>query len=282
MGNVPFYAKRFISGTNRKEAFDVVEKLNKKNISVTLDLLGENIKEKTQALRFLQEYEILIQEIAQNKKDCSISIKLSMLGLDIDSDFCYENLCSLLKIADSHHIRVAFDMEGSNYTERILGFYEKTAQQFKSPEIVLQAYLLRTETDVNRALTANKKIRLCKGAYKEPPDKALQQMSFIVENYKKLIHKLLFQGNRVCIATHDDELIRFCLQVIKENKISQDRYEFQMLYGMREHTWKSIQEQGHNMTVYVPYGENWHAYYARRLSERKENIFFFLKNLFRS
>lgn len=282
MGSIPFYAKRFVSGSNFEEAFNVVEKLNDKKICVTLDVLGENIKDKPQALKFVEEYDLLLKRIAEKKLDCYASIKLTMLGLDIDHEFCYENLARILSIADEKKIRIALDMEGTEYTERTIAMYERAAKQFSSPEIVLQAYLLRTEADINRILAANGKIRLCKGAYKEPPEKALQKMPLIVENYKKLIQQLLLNGKRVCIASHDDEIIEFCSNFIENNNIPNDRYEFQMLYGMREKTWARIREKGHNMTIYVPYGEEWQAYYARRLTERKENVFFVLKNLFRS
>jgi proline dehydrogenase len=282
MGSIPFYAKRFVSGSNCEEAFTVVEKMNDKKICVTLDVLGENIKDKPQALKFVEEYDILLKRIAEKKLDCYVSIKLTMLGLDIDHEFCYENLSRILTIADDKNIRVAMDMEGTEYTERTIAMYERAAKEFKSPEIVLQAYLLRTDADINRILAGNGKIRLCKGAYKEPPEKALQKMPLIVDNYKKLVQKLLLQGTRVCIASHDDEIIEFCMDFIEKNNIPNDRYEFQMLYGMREKTWFRIREKNHNMTIYVPYGEEWQAYYARRLTERKENVFFVLKNLFKS
>ncbi len=205
-----------------------------------------------------------------------------MLGLDIDHEFCFENLCKILKTADQTNSRVALDMEGTDYTERTLAMYERAAKEYSSPEIVLQAYLLRTENDINRVLAANGRLRLCKGAYKEPTEKALQKMPQIVENYKKLIQHLLQNGKRVCIASHDDDIIDFCCHFIESNNIPKDRYEFQMLYGMREKTWSRIREKGHNMTIYVPYGEDWQAYYSRRLTERKENVFFVLKNLFKS
>ncbi len=282
MGSIPFYAKRFVSGSNFEEAFNVIEKLNQKKISVTLDVLGENIKEKNQALKFTEEYDLLLKRIAEKKLDSYVSVKLTMLGLDIDHEFCFENLCKILKTADQTKSRVALDMEGTDYTERTLAMYERAAKEFASPEIVLQAYLMRTENDINRVLAANGRLRLCKGAYKEPAEKALQKMPQIVENYKKLIQHLLLNGKRVCIASHDDEIIEFCFQFIEENNIPKDRYEFQMLYGMREKTWSRIREKGHNMTIYVPYGEDWQAYYSRRLTERKENVFFVLKNLFKS
>ncbi len=282
MSSIPFYAKKFVSGINIEEAFAVVERLNDKKICVTLDLLGENISEKQQAIKFVDEYDILLKKISEKKLDCYVSIKLTMLGLDIDFDFCYNNLSQIMRIADHYNVRVALDMEGSDYTERTIVIYERAAKEFKNIEIVLQAYLVRTEDDVKRILAANGRVRLCKGAYKEPPEKAIKKMSQIVENYKKLIQKLLLEGQRICIASHDDDIIDFCIEFIEKNNIPKDRYEFQMLYGMREKTWSRIREKGHNMTIYVPYGDQWQAYYARRLAERKENVFFVLKNLFKS
>lgn len=282
MSSIPFYAKRFISGVKLEEALAVVKKLNEQNISVTLDALGENIQERAQATKFTQEYLRILDDIHTEKLNCYISVKLTMLGLDIDEYFCFENFSQILQRADQYNVRVAMDMEGTVYTERTLKMYEMAAQKFSSPEIVLQAYLYRTKNDIDRALKANGRVRLCKGAYKEPADKAYQKMSQIVENYKECIQKLLLEGKRVCIASHDDTVIDFCKKFIKDNNIPKERYEFQMLYGLRQKTWEKIVDEGHNMTVYVPYGEQWQAYYKRRLAERKENIFFILKNFFKS
>lgn len=282
MSSIPFYAKRFIAGANLLDALTVVRQLNEKDICVTLDALGENIQEKTQALQATQEYIEIIEQIVSKKLNAYISIKLTMIGLDIDEHFCYENLYKVLELADKHNIRVALDMEGSFYTERTIKMYETAAQKFTSPEIVLQAYLYRTKSDIDRVIRANGRFRLCKGAYKEPPEKAYQKMPQIVDNYKTCIKKALLNAQRVCIASHDDEVIKFCKDFIKENNIPKERYEFQMLYGLRSKTWEQIVQEGHNMTVYVPYGESWQAYYKRRLAERKENIFFIIKNFFKS
>ena len=282
MSSIPFYAKRFISGATSSEAFEIVKKNNEKNISVTLDVLGENIKDKEQATAFKNEYLILLKDIHNKNLNCTVSVKLTMLGLDINEEFCTQNLNEILTLADSLNSRVAFDMEGSNYTERTLSMYEIAAKKFNSAEIVLQAYLRRTEQDIDRVIAANGRIRLCKGAYKESKELAYQKMPEIVEQYQKYISKLLISGTRVCIASHDDKIINYCLDFINKNNISKEKYEFQMLYGMREKTWSKIRELGHNMTVYVPFGRSWKLYYFRRLSERKENIFFVLKNIFKS
>jgi proline dehydrogenase len=281
MSGIPFYAKRWVSGSTLNEALNQVVILNSKNIAVTLDLLGENITSLEQAKAFTGDYVEMLGRIAAQNLKSHVSVKLTMLGLDINEDVCFENLKTILRKADAIGNRVALDMEGTPYTERTLRIYEAAAKEFSSPEIVLQAYLHRTEKDLDRVLQANGRLRLCKGAYKEKPEHALQKMPAIVENYKKLASRLLKEAKRVCLATHDDELINFCKQEIAGGCVPAERYEFQMLYGMRAKTWESIAGEGHNMTIYLPYGEQWQAYYSRRLAERKENVFFVLKNLFR-
>lgn len=281
MSGIPFYAKRWVSGASMHEAIQKTKELNRDKISVTLDLLGENITSLEQAKLCTDEYVQMLQQISDQGLDSHISLKLTMLGLDVNEDVCFENLKSILAVADATQNRVALDMEGTPYTERTMRIYEAASQSFKSPEIVLQAYLHRTANDIQRVLKANGRLRLCKGAYKENKEVALQKMDDIVANYKKLVTVLLRESNRVCIASHDDSIIDFCKNEIQSNNIHKDRYEFQMLYGMRQKTWTKIASEGHNMTVYLPYGEHWQAYYSRRLAERKENIFFVLRNLFR-
>ncbi len=281
MSGIPFYAKRWVSGATIREAVQKTKELNQKNISVTLDLLGENITSLEQAQLCTEEYVEMVKQISAEGLNSHVSLKLTMLGLDMNEDICFENLKKILDVADATGNRVALDMEGTPYTERTLQIYEAAVQNFKSPEIVLQAYLHRTVNDIQRVLKANGRLRLCKGAYKESKHSALQKMDEIVSNYKKLVAILLRESNRVCIASHDDSIINFCKNEIAKNNIPKDRYEFQMLYGMRQKTWEKIANEGHNMTVYLPYGEHWQAYYSRRLAERKENIFFVLRNLFR-
>lgn len=281
MSGIPFFAKRWVSGASMPEALAKTKDLNSRKISVTLDLLGENITSLEQAKLCTNEYVDMLGQISQQGLDSHVSVKLTMLGLDVNEDVCFENLKAILSVADASNNRVALDMEGTPYTERTLAIYEAACRDFKSPEIVLQAYLHRTANDVQRVLKANGRLRLCKGAYKEGKDVALQKMDDIVANYKSLVALLLRESQRVCIASHDDSIIDFCKNEISTHKIPKDRYEFQMLYGMRQKTWEKIASDGHNMTVYLPYGEHWQAYYARRLAERKENVFFVLKNLFR-
>jgi proline dehydrogenase len=283
VAGVPFYAKRFVSGLQLSESLIHLEKLSLLNISSSLDLLGENVKTLNQTKEFTQEYLRMLDAIAAapRKLNSHVSLKLTMLGLDISPTACEENLYQILEKADKLNIRVCLDMEGTKYTEVTMQIYEKACSKFRSPEIVLQAYLHRTKSDVERVLKANGRFRLCKGAYKESATNAIQKMPEIVENYKLLVSHALLNANYVCIATHDDQLIEFCKAFIVEHKVPKSRYEFQMLYGMRSETWKELASAGHPFTVYMPYGADWKAYYSRRLAERKENVFFVLKNMFR-
>lgn len=281
MSSIPFFARRWVSGATMPEALSCVSDLNRRKVSASLDLLGENITAEAQAQACTEEYVRMLEAIAAGGIDSHVSLKLTMLGLDINEDLCFRLLSRVLAKADESGNRVALDMEGTPYTERTLRIYEAAAKEFRSPEIVLQAYLRRTEADVERVLAANGRFRLCKGAYKEPPDLALRDMAEIRANYKRLGELALKRGTRVCLATHDDELIEHFKAFLAREAIPKERYEFQMLYGMREKTWYKLAEEGHNMTVYVPYGTHWQAYYSRRLAERKENVFFVLKNLFR-
>ena len=281
MAKVPFYARRFVCGTELGEATACAKSLNEKGVEASLDLLGENITEDSAAKACAQEYITLLAAIQAKGLKAHVSLKLTMLGLDISQSLCQELLSQVLAQADAVGSRVALDMEGSAYTERTLAMYEWACKQFRSPEVVLQAYLKRTPEDVQRVMKANGRFRLCKGAYKESPQVAFQNMKEIREQYLKIAEACLVESKHICLATHDDEVMKPLQAFIGANKISKEKYEFQMLYGMREKTWYETSSQGYPMTVYVPYGAHWQAYYSRRLAERKENVFFVLKNLFR-
>jgi proline dehydrogenase len=281
MASVPFFAKRFVSGTALPDAASAALSLNEKGISASLDLLGENITKESEAQACADEYVRILECINSQKINAHVSLKLTMLGLDISQDLSKKLLSQVLTKADEINCRVALDMEGSAYTERTLATYEWACKLFKSPEAVLQAYLKRTPEDMMRVIEANGKFRLCKGAYKETAEVAFQSMADIRRQYLKLAELALPRCNHICLATHDDELINSLKLYISTNSIPKSKYEFQMLYGMREKTWSLLAQEGHPFTVYLPYGEHWQAYYSRRLTERKENVFFVLKNMFK-
>jgi proline dehydrogenase len=281
MGILAFFASRFVAGESSARALRVVQQLNARNVRATVDFLGEDVADAAETERNTAEYLRVMDEMKAANIQGHVSLKLSMLGLRIDESLCERNLAAICKKADDLGYRVAIDMEGTDLTEKTMQAYERAARQFKAPEIVLQAYLHRTPADIERVLALGGKLRLCKGAYKEPASLAFQNMNEIVERYKELMKGLLIKANHVAIATHDDNLVNFCRSYIAEQKIPASRYEFQMLFGMRKPTWFQLANEGHGMCVYVPYGKQWMPYFRRRLMERK-TIKFLATYMFRS
>lgn len=280
---LPFaIAKRFVAGEDLQQAVPKVADLNEAGIKVTLDLLGENVKDKATADDTLEHYIDLLHGINAKEIDASISIKLTMLGLDISPDYCRDNLFKLLDVARKYNQFVRIDMEGSDYTQITIAlFKEAFAQYGKHVGIVIQAYLHRTKQDIQELAEMGADIRLCKGAYSEPERVAIQNMPAIREAYKEYA-KILFEKTIYPrLATHDDELIEWIKSYTEEHNIGPSRFEFQMLYGMRLETCKELAAQGFNVRVYVPYGTMWFPYFTRRLKERKENIWFVLTTMFK-
>ena len=275
------FASRFVAGEGVDQAITAVRKLNSKGLTASLDILGENVHDKATAERAVQGYENLLEDIHQAKVESNVSIKLTMTGLDIGDDYCVENVTRILEKARGRNNFVRIDMEGTPYTDRTLKVFLGLQKIFPNVGIVIQAYLHRSETDIDALIAAGARVRLCKGAYKEPPSLAIQKMSEIRKNYKKLAEKLLTQGVYPAIATHDDSLIRWTKQFAADHAISRDKFEFQMLYGIRTGTQESIVRDGYRMRIYVPFGTHWAPYFYRRLRERKENVWFVVTNLFR-
>ncbi|WP_372904040.1 proline dehydrogenase family protein [Rhodohalobacter sp.] len=280
---LPFvFAKRFVAGETFESTVPKIKALNKKGIKVTLDLLGENVKKKTTADDTVKEYIRLLNDIHEAGLKSTISIKLTMLGLDIDSEYCRDNLYLLLDEAKRLDSFVRIDMEGSDYTQQTIDIYKEAFKQYgKHVGIVIQAYLHRTKEDIADIAELGADVRLCKGAYGEPERVALQNMPAIREAFKEYTKVLLEKTTFPRIATHDDELIEWVKEYTEEKKIGQARYEFQMLYGLREETMEQLTKDGYNTRVYVPYGTMWFPYFKRRLMERKENIFFVLSTMFK-
>jgi len=280
---LPFIlAKKFVAGEDFDKAVPKVQALNDKKIKVTLDLLGENVKDRKTADETVESYIELLQEIEKAGLDSSISIKLTMLGLDIDREYCKENLFRLLDEARKLDQFVRIDMEGSDYTQVTIDMFKEAFQEYgKHVGIVIQAYLHRTKKDIPELAELGADVRLCKGAYKEPERIALQNMKAIREAYKEYAKILLEKTTYPRFASHDDELVNWVKDYATEHKIGKARFEIQMLYGLREETMTELTNDGYNTRVYVPYGTMWFPYYKRRLMERKENVFFVLTALFK-
>ncbi|MFQ6081860.1 MAG: proline dehydrogenase family protein [Candidatus Aminicenantia bacterium] len=274
-------AKTFVAGETQDEAIKVVRKLNEKNIMATLDVLGENVEKKEDAEKAVQAYLDLLDKIKDSEVQSHVSLKLTQMGLDIDDEYCYQNMVEIVKKAEENDNFVRIDMEGSHYTQRTLNIFFRLYNDFKNVGIVIQAYLYRSEKDIQELNKVKAKVRLCKGAYKEPSTIAFKKMRDVRKNFIKLDESLLLEGNYPAIATHDDLLIEATKEFVKENGISNDQFEFQMLYGIRTKTQERLVQEGYNIRVYVPFGTHWLPYFYRRLRERKENVFFVLKNLFK-
>lgn len=280
---LPFaLAKRFVAGEEFRAAIPKVEALNEKGINVTLDLLGENVRDRKMADETVQNYIELLHKINDAGLKSSISIKLTMMGLDIDQDYCRDNLYKLLDVAEGYDQFVRIDMEASDYTQMTIDIFKEAFKKYgKHVGIVIQAYLHRTKTDIPELAEMGADVRLCKGAYKEPERLALQNMDAIREAYKEYTAILLEKTTYPRIATHDDELVNWVKEYAAIHKIGKARFEFQMLYGLRQDTMEQLTADGYNTRIYVPYGTMWFPYFKRRLMERKENIWFVLSTMFK-
>ena len=284
---LPFFlASRFVAGESLEESLPVIEDLRKDHLFVALDKLGEHVHDRDVAEAARDSYIELVQTLADRFSERSpavrISIKLSMMGQMIDHGFCLDNLRQLLDVAAEHDVFVRLDMEGSDLTDSTLSIFEAVYPDYSDHVgIVLQAMLKRTADDIERMCDLNASVRLCKGAYKEPPSLAYQDMDAIRARFIDYMKRLIQDGHYPGIATHDDQIIAATKQFVAENGVTRDDFEFQMLYGVRPETQREMVNEGYNMLVYVPYGTEWLPYFSRRLRERKENVWFIAKNFFR-
>ncbi len=282
---LPFFlARRFVAAETLDETIPVLVDLKNRGLLTTLDLLGEYVRSRDLATEACDLYLRIAERVAEERDrtgvSANISIKLSMIGQKIDEEFCVGNLRRILTLARDRNVFVRLDMEGSDITESTVSIFESVYPEY--PEhvgIVLQAYLKRTASDIRRMCNLNARVRLCKGAYKEPASIAYQNMNEIRQRFIEYTQLLITEGRYPGIATHDDRLIAATKSFVTENDIGRDRFEFQMLYGIRPETQAAIAAEGYNMRIYVPYGRQWVPYFSRRLRERKENIWFVLKNL---
>jgi proline dehydrogenase len=243
-------------------------------------MLGEDVLDRDAARRSTEHIVRLVRLIPEGLER-NVSIKLTMLGFQISEDFCLEQAASILSEAKKAGGFVRIDMEGSAHTQRTLEVFRKLRKDFDNVGIVLQAALHRTYADVEECVKRKDRVRLCKGAYKEPPEVALQDMGKIREAFASYAHALMDGGSYPAIATHDEALIADACTYANATGIPPSRFEFQMLYGLRKRRWESLVRDGYGMRVYVPYGTHWIPYFYRRLRERKENVLFVLQNLFR-
>jgi proline dehydrogenase len=276
-----FLAKRFVAGKNVPQAIAAIRELNEGGISASLDFLGEDVFERAAAVKTRETYMEIFDAIKNSGVDCNVSVKLTALGLLIDENFAFENLSAILQRAKSNPDPfVRIDMEGSAVTESTLRVFERAFGAHDNVGAVLQAYLKRTPGDVEHLIGLGARVRLCKGAYNEPASIAYKEMPKIREQYMHCARELLTRGNYPGIATHDRRLIAAVKDFVKAKNISRDRFEFQMIYGVRPQIQRELVREGYRLRVYVPFGTHWAAYFYRRVAERKENLLFALSSIF--
>jgi proline dehydrogenase len=278
---------RFVAGTQVADAIRAAAELNKKGITVSVDNLGENVTNIEEAQASAQLYHQLLDQIAANKLEANVSLKLTHMGLDVDEKLARDLVTGLVQQAAGlnppNFVRV--DMEGSPYTQRTLDFvHELHRMPGHAGRVgaVIQSYMLRAEADVEKLLADRIRIRLCKGAYKEPPDIAFQKKSEVDANYIKLMKILLKSGVYHGLATHDENIINETKAFATRENIPRDSFEFQMLHGIRRDLQQSLVRDGWRMRVYIPFGTEWYPYFMRRLAERPANVFFIVRNMLRS
>ncbi|HZY46074.1 MAG TPA: proline dehydrogenase family protein [Anaerolineae bacterium] len=286
LGFVRRAVMRFVAGETIDAAIRAIKELNAIGITTTLDHLGENVETEADATRAADDYIDVLEAISKNDVKSHVSIKLTALGLDLGDDFCCANVARVIAKAKSIGSFVRIDMEGTPYTERTLAIYRSLRKEFDNLGIVIQAYLYRTEKDIDSLCAEGAKVRLCKGAYKEPADKAFPKKADVDANYIRLTKKLLSakaraKGTRGAIATHDPKMIEATRQYAAEANVPHDEFEFQMLFGIRRELQRQLASEGYAMRVYVPYGTEWYPYFMRRLAERPANVWFVLSNMFK-
>ncbi|MFQ5707523.1 MAG: proline dehydrogenase family protein [bacterium] len=275
-------SSRYIAGSTLEDAVRVVHNLNGEGCCATLDVLGEHVTKTEEAESAVQEYLKALEKIHLEKLDSNISVKLTMVGLQLDFDFCLKNMRRLLERAGELHNFVRIDMEDSSCTSDTLKIYSQLRKDFDNVGFVIQAYMRRSLSDVRGLMngTAPLNVRVCKGIYIEPREIAYKDKDIINLNYVLLLEELLRNGNYIGIATHDEKLVWAAYKILDELKVPKERYEFQMLLGVDEQLRRIILQGGHKLRVYVPYGKRWYEYSIRRLKENPKIAGYVVKNFF--
>ena len=275
------FASRFVAGETLDTAIEAVRQLNSAGITATLDLLGESVRNEAEARESARAYIEMLDRIRAAKLDANVSVKLTAMGLDIAEDLCVANMQDILDRAREHASFVRLDMESSDYTQKTLDlFYERLYPSYRANVgIVLQSYLYRTSADVDEANKASARVRLCKGAYKEPATVVYPDKKDVDDSYVRCMRALLTDGHYPGIATHDEKIVRETRRFARDNDIRNDQFEFQMLYGVRRDLQEKLVREGYRMRVYVPFGTQWYPYLMRRLAERPANVAFITGNI---
>lgn len=273
-----FGAQLVVAGDNLKTALVKVKELNDRGLLCTMDHLGEFVTNREEATQATQSVIQTIEGIAEAKVKSQVSVKLTQLGLDIDPQFCLENMRKIVSAAEKTGNFITIDMEDYSHCQPTLDLLKELRKEYQNVGTVIQAYLYRAEQDVKDLQGIP--LRLVKGAYKESPEVAYQEKSKIDENFRNIIRIHLSSGSYTAIATHDHRIIEYVKRWTREQQIPKDQFEFQMLYGFRNQLQMELQREGYRVRVYVPFGTDWFGYFMRRLAERPQNIAFALRGFF--
>lgn len=273
---------RFISGEELEDGLNTVRKVNSDGAIATIDHLGEEVSESEEAIAATEVYLNALDQIKEMGVDTNVSVKPTQVGLKISKELCEQNFTKIIERAKRYNNFIRMDMEGSDCTQDTLDVFQSLRKKYDNVGIVIQSYLYRSERDVEEVLKLGGRIRLCKGAYKEPKEIAFPKKRQVDESFVKLMEKMLSSGIYHGIATHDERLIEKTKEFTRKNNIPQDKFEFQLLYGIRTELGHRLIKEGYRVRIYVPFGRQWYPYFMRRLAERPANLFFFLKNFFRA
>jgi proline dehydrogenase len=275
--------ERFVAGQTLEDGISVLKDLSRQRITGTLDFLGENVTSLREASHSRDSYLAAQRAIRLSQLSATVSIKLTQFGLDFSQEACLANVVQLVECSREMDSRVEIDMESSEYTDRTLAIVTRLQERFPgSVRAVIQAYLFRSEADIHVLSERRIPVRLCKGAYQEPPSVAFPRKEDVDSNYVKLMKLLLDAGTYPAIASHDESIVAEALRYVTEQNIGRDRFEFQMLYGIRRDLQRKLVGQQYRLRLYVPYGDAWYPYFMRRLAERPANVVFLARNLLRN
>lgn len=273
--------RRFVPGDTLTDALAAVERIRELGMTWTLDVLGESVSSREMAVASADRYIEALDALAERGLDANVSLKLTQMGLDIDRDFCHDNVARVIARARDVGAFVRIDMEDHTRTKLTLDFVRSFQGVHREVGAVIQSYLRRSTDDVDQLNAEQIRVRLCKGAYDEPADVAFVSREEVDDSYRRLMERLLLEGRYPALATHDDRLIDHALKFVADNGIDPERYEFQMLYGIRRDLQERLVAMGQTVRVYLPYGTQWFPYYMRRLAERPQNLLFILGSVLR-
>ncbi|MGX1192202.1 proline dehydrogenase family protein [Metabacillus sp. SLBN-84] len=275
-----FGASRFVAGETIGQAAQVIKGLNQKKLDVTIDYLGEFVDNEIEANEMAEQSIKAVETIAGEQLHSQLSLKLTSMGLDLSDEIVYRNMKRIMEAAKQQGVFVTIDMEDYARCGKTLELFKELKKEYDLGTVI-QAYLYRSAKDLEDLSAYHPNLRLVKGAYRESPQVAFPKKKDTDENFKKLIKMHMQNGHYTAVATHDDAIIEFTKQFVKENRIPSNQFEFQMLYGIRPERQAELAEEGYKMRIYVPYGTDWYGYFMRRLAERPANALFVLKGIFK-